>query len=47
MQTPENFRARKWNVQKEANGCIGKALPNHVRDKHEVIVVHPDYLDPR
>lgn len=41
-QRAENFRTGKWNMQKPADGCLRKTLAQHLRKKHQMIILNPD-----
>ena len=42
MQTSKDLGTGEWDMQKEPDGGIRETLPDHIRDKHEMIVIDPD-----
>ena len=41
-EAAEDLRRRKGYVEEESNRGIGECLANHLRDQHQVVVVHPN-----
>jgi len=42
-ETTEDLRRRESYMEEESNWSIGERFANHRWDKHQVIVVHPDW----
>ena len=41
-KTSEDLRGREGDVHEEADASIREGRTNHVRDEHQMVVVHPD-----
>ena len=42
MQAPKELGRRERDVEEESNDCIRQLAAQLARDKHQVVVMHPD-----
>src|SRR5262249_50999048 len=40
----KNFRRREGNVEEKSNRSVGKPIAQHLREQHQMVVVHPDEI---